>query len=74
MKMILVGLNSLDIPGLRDSKIDYGDFNGDGYSDLLYSGVQSGSGKILSSESMCLVQKIMLSSFDIGEIVDADGI
>ena len=39
-------LTSLDIPGLRDSKIDYGDFNGDGYSDLLYSGVQSGSGKI----------------------------
>ena len=24
-------LNSIDIPGLRNSKIDYGDFNGDGY-------------------------------------------
>ena len=31
---------------LKKSKIEYGDFNGDGYSDLLYSGVQTGSGKI----------------------------
>ena len=29
-------LNSLNLPGLRKSKIEYGDFNGDGYSDLLF--------------------------------------
>ena len=66
-------LTSLDIPGLRDSKIDYGDFNGDGYSDLLYSGVQSGSGKISElREYVPSSKNYVKSSFDIGEIVDAD--
>ena len=35
-----------NIPGIRLSKVEFGDFNGDGFSDLLYSGVQSGFGKI----------------------------
>ena len=34
------------IPGIKLSKVEFGDFNGDGYSDIKYSGVQSGSGKI----------------------------
>ena len=66
-------LETLNIPGLRDSKIDYGDFNGDGYNDLLYSGVQSGSGKISELREYDPNQKnYVKSDFDIGEIIDAD--
>ena len=66
-------LESINIPGLRKSKIDYGDFNGDGYSDLLYSGVQSGFGKISElREFDPTSNNYVKSSFDIGEIVDAD--
>ena len=66
-------LETLNIPGLRDSKIDYGDFNGDGYNDLLYSGVQSGSGKISELREYDPNQKnYVKSDFNIGEIIDAD--
>ena len=66
-------LNSVDLPGLRKSKIEYGDFNGDGYSDLLYTGVQSGSGKISElREYESSSGNYIESNFDIGEIVDAD--
>ena len=30
-------LNTIDIPGLRHSKIEYGDFNGDNYIDISYT-------------------------------------
>ena len=66
-------LNTINLPGLRESKIEYGDFNGDGYSDLLYSGIQSGSGKISElREYDPNSNNYVNSSFDIGEIVDAD--
>ena len=61
------------IPGIRLSKVEFGDFNGDGYSDILYSGVQSGSGKISELRQYDNNAKnYVKSSFDIGEIIDAD--
>ena len=38
-------LNTGLIP-IRNAKLDFGDYNGDGYLDILYTGVVSGSGKI----------------------------
>ena len=62
-----------NIPGLRSSKVDFGDFNGDGYYDLLFSGIQSGFGKISElREFNPSSNRFSKSSFDIGEIVDAD--
>ena len=62
-----------NIPGIRLSKVEFGDFNGDGYSDLLYSGVQSGSGKISElREFDNNAKNYVKSSFDIGNIIDAD--
>ena len=62
-----------NIPGIRLSKVEFGDFNGDGFSDLLYSGVQSGFGKISElREYNSNTKNYIKSSFDIGEIVDAD--
>ncbi len=62
-----------NIPGIRLSKVEFGDFNGDGYSDLLYSGVQSGSGKISElREFDNNAKNYVQSSFDIGNIIDAD--
>jgi|TARA_B110000208_G_scaffold191965_1_gene261334 hypothetical protein len=34
------------LDGIRDTKVDLGDFDGDGYTDLLYSGTQTGYGKV----------------------------
>ena len=36
--------NGLD--PLLDAKLEFGDFNGDGYADVLYSGLVSGQGKV----------------------------
>jgi hypothetical protein len=37
---------------MREGKIDLGDFNGDGYSDLLFSGVMS-EGKYNKIKRIC---------------------
>ena len=49
---------NIDLPGMRDGKIDLGDFDGDGYVDLLYSGVQTGKGKTMNLENTCQMLKI----------------
>ena len=37
---------AVGLPGIRNGKVDLGDFNGDGYADLLYSGLKEGEGKV----------------------------
>jgi len=58
---------------MRNSKIDLGDFNGDGYSDLLYSGVMGGSGNITKlSEYSPGTKGYLDSAFDVSDILNAE--
>ena len=63
---------NIDLPGMRDGNIDLGDFNGDGYSDFLYSGIQAGKGKITELREYSPEQNdFIISSFDVSDIIDA---
>ena len=50
----------LGLTGMRNGKTDLGDFNGDGYTDIIYSGLLEGLGKVTklaeyTSESLSLI-------------------
>ena len=63
--------NSLD--PMREGKIDLGDFNGDGYADLLYSGTFSGSGDITKLNEYDSDTKTYVdSAFDVSDIIKAE--
>jgi hypothetical protein len=58
---------------MREGKIDLGDFNGDGYSDLLFSGVMQGEGNITKiSEYVKATNKYKPSDFDVSDIMNAE--
>ncbi|UQD55465.1 FG-GAP-like repeat-containing protein [Flavobacterium sp. K5-23] len=59
---------------MRQSKISLGDFNGDGYSDLLYSGITGGgAGKVTKlSEYNPSTSKYTDSAFDVSDIQNAE--
>ena len=62
----------LGLTGMRNGKTDLGDFNGDGFTDIIYSGLLEGFGKVTnlaeySSESNSYVD----SAFDVSDIVEA---
>lgn len=58
---------------IRSGKIDLGDFNGDGYSDMLYSGLSSGSGNITKlSEYVPFELGFKESAFDVSDIIKAE--
>lgn len=59
---------------IRSSKIDLGDFNGDGYADLLYSGISGGgTGQITKlSEYNKSTQSYQDSTFDVSEFSTAE--
>ena len=63
--------NSGLIP-IREAKLDFGDYNGDGYLDILYTGVVSGSGKITKLVEYSPEDETFIdSNFDLSDIVDA---
>jgi hypothetical protein len=66
---IASGLNPI-----RQSKIDLGDFNGDGYSDLLYSGVTGGGSGLVTklSEFNPSSSGYVDSAFDVSDIQNAE--
>jgi sugar lactone lactonase YvrE len=59
---------------MRQSKIDLGDFNGDGYSDLLYSGITGdGAGNVTKlSEYSPGTGAYIDSAFDVSDILNAE--
>jgi hypothetical protein len=59
---------------MRQSKIDLGDFNGDGYSDLLYSGITGGgAGNVTKlSEFNPSTGGYVDSAFDVSDIQNAE--
>jgi hypothetical protein len=61
------------LTAIRNGKIDLGDFNGDGYSDILYSGTTSGGGKITKlSEYNKVTQRYVDSPFDVSDFTTAE--
>ena len=61
-----------NLSGIRNSKIDLGDFNSDGYTDIIYSGTLTGSGEVTKlSEYDPVIQQYVESSFDISDIIKA---
>lgn len=66
-------LNNIGLTPMYDSKVDLGDFNGDGYSDLLYSGMVQGEGAVTKlSEYDPVSQAYKPSSFDVSDIINAE--
>ena len=63
----------LGLNGMRNGKIDLGDFNGDGYIDLLYSGLIEGKGKkTFLAEFNNETNKFVESEFDVSMYQDAE--
>lgn len=68
-----VKVENVGLSPMRLGNVDLGDFNGDGYSDLLYSGVVEGEGKVTKlSEFDPKNYKFISSLFDVSDIIDAE--
>ena len=64
---------STGLAPIRQSIIDLGDFNGDGYSDILYSGITGGAGNVTKlSEYDPTTGTYADSAFDVSDIQNAE--
>ena len=58
---------------MEDARVRFGDFNGDGYTDIFYSGLKEGTGKITRlAQFNPSNQNYENSTFDYGNLTDAE--
>ena len=62
----------LGLTGMRNGKTDLGDFNGDGFTDIIYSGLLEGAGKVTKlAEYTSASNSYVDSAFDVSDIIEA---
>ena len=62
----------LGLTGMRNGKTDLGDFNGDGFTDIIYSGLLEGSGKVTKlAEYTSASNSYVDSAFDVSDVIEA---
>lgn len=65
--------HTINIGPLRNAKIKFGDFNGDGYQDIFYTGFKDGTGKVTGlSQYNITTKNYEPSSFIYGNLLDAE--
>ena len=66
-------LHTINIGSLRNAKIRFGDFNGDGFLDIFYSGYRDGVGKVTGlAQYNSSTKNYEASSFNYGNLTDAE--
>jgi sugar lactone lactonase YvrE len=62
-----------NLDAIQESNLNFGDFNGDGYTDIFYSGMKTGTGKITRlSQYNSLTKNYENSTFEYGNLTDAE--
>jgi sugar lactone lactonase YvrE len=62
-----------NLDAIQESNLNFGDFNGDGYTDIFYSGKKTGTGKITRlAQYNSLTKNYENSTFDYGNLTDAE--
>lgn len=65
--------HTIDLGPLRNSRVKFGDFNGDGYHDILYTGFKDGTGKVTGlAKYNATIKNYEPSPFSNGNLTDAD--
>jgi hypothetical protein len=62
-----------NLDAIQESNLNFGDFNGDGYTDIFYTGKKTGTGKITRlAQYNFLTKNYENSTFEYGNLTDAE--
>ena len=66
-------IRETNLDAIQESNLNFGDFNGDGYTDVFYSGMKTGTGKVTRLvQYNRLTKNYENSTFDYGNLTDAE--